>query len=99
LQSKNDGENLDNLYKLSETYISGWIKTNKGWRDPTQFTNNMRVNFNEGHKTLEDRRVELLEYLKTERSISPKIVSFIRKNRQIVGEDIFKEFENIAVVI
>jgi hypothetical protein len=94
--SLEENKNVEGVYTA---YIRGFVRLRDGtYRDPTSFQTLLRNAVNRGFKKqVRLRRLELMDYLE-DKNITPDMIGWIRKNRTIVGEDIFLKLEDLSVM-
>lgn len=106
---KNTGENTSNTSTYLENeeridvytaYIRGYVQLlDNTYREPTKFITLLKNAYNRGYEAkVKLRRKELLAHL-SDQNITPEIVKFIRRNRAIVGEDVFIRFDEEVTAV
>lgn len=81
-------------------YIRGYVQLlDNTYREPTKFITLLKNAYNRGYEgKVKLRREELLAHL-SDQNITPEIIKFIRRNRAIVGEDVFIRFDEEVTTV
>jgi hypothetical protein len=107
--NKNTSENTPNTFTYPEieeridvytAYIRGYVQLlDNTYREPTKFITLLKNAYNRGYDAkVKLRRQELLAHL-SDQNITPEIIKFIRRNRAVVGEDVFIRFDEEVTTV